>query len=274
MLSMKSFHDMFQKITESPYYDQMLKFAAPLNDHFGINHFWYYRITFSGHYCFLGTHTSWNEFCFDHSLVCQFPFLRHPQTLQAGISLMKSYEEPDYKKLLLLAWEKFQINFNINIHKNISDGIEAFGFASHFNDPKSDERLLNQLPLLIRYAQAFRQQNKKLFQLLDDQQVNLSALWGSKFYEGQKEIAIPLDRKLFLRKMGFEAFFSLTPRELDVLKLLSQGFPASYIAQELHLTKKTIENYTATIKCKLSCQSKVEMIKKTQDLAAIGFFDE
>lgn len=45
---------MINKVTASPYHNQMMRCILPLNEHFGIKHFWYYKITFSGFFPILG----------------------------------------------------------------------------------------------------------------------------------------------------------------------------------------------------------------------------
>lgn len=269
---MKSFYNLLNCVTASPYHDQMIRFAAPLYDYLGVNHFWYYKISHCGHYSYLGTHTKWSEYCFANSLTSQFSCLRHPDTLQSGISLMKATEDAPYKEVLEAAWNKFEINFNIDIVEKVSDGVEAFGFATRFNDVKAEERLLNNLPLLRTFIKNFRSKHVRLFKLLDDNQVNLAEQFGSVFYKHSKGLSLPGKRDVLLRKMGFSDIFFLTARELDVLKFVLHGYPAGYIAENLQLCKKTVENYIATIKCKLACDSKVQLIEKAKELDAIGFF--
>lgn len=270
---MKPFHQMLKNITSSPYHKEMIRSTTPLSDYFGVNHFWYYKITLSGFYSFLGTHSAWNEFCFDKDLINRFPCLRYPQILHKGVNLMKINEDPNYQELLKVASEKFSINFNLNLIYNTHDGIEAYGFATKYNDPYADQRLINELPLLRSFIKYFRENNKKMFQLLEDNQVNLASILGMTFYEQPKMLALPQKRDEFLKKIGFSQVLSLTSREKDVLKYISNGYSSSYISEQLRLQSKTVENYIATIKCKLNCNSKVELIKIAQELASTGYFD-
>ena len=269
MNDMKQFRQMLSKITSSPYHDQMQRFAAPLQDHFGINHFWYYRITNTGDYSFLGTHTKWCEYCFDEAAVSYFPSLRHPTIATSGISLMKSWPDASYNAMLQTAWDKFQINFNINLVERLPDGVEAFGFASGFNDPQADERLLNNLPLLTQFTKVFREKHQNLFSVANDNRINLATHFGALFYEQPKTMVIPSDKSIFLHKIGLGWIFSLTPREQEVVELLSSGFSAPYIAGELGLSSRTVENYINTIKSKLSCSSKSELIEKAKQISAV-----
>src|SRR5262245_58049475 len=104
---MDPFIEMMERTQSSLYYDQMCRFAKPLHDHFGINHFWYYRISRSGFYSYAGTHAAWNEYCFGHSLTKHFPCLRHPNVLRSGITLMRPGSNVPYAQVLQRAWEKF-----------------------------------------------------------------------------------------------------------------------------------------------------------------------
>lgn len=266
---MSAFHEMLHKISSSKHHDNMQRTARLLDDHFGINHFWYYRITSEGNYCFLGTHTKWSEYTFDMSLLQQFPCLRHPDTLLSGISLMKSCQDPGYRSVLKQAWDHFKINFSINLMEKIPEGVEAFGFATRHGDPKADERLLNELPLLRQFTSVFRERHHKLFDLLYDNQVNIAAHIGPIFYEVPKRVALPVAREEFLCKIGMKWIYSLTPRERDILNLLSKGYPASFIALQLKLSPRTVENYMVILKDKLSCNCKAELIQKANNFVSL-----
>lgn len=57
-----------------------------------------------------------------------------------------------------------------------------------------------------------------------------------------------------------------THRQAQCLYLLVKGMTAGQIADEIGLSKRTVESYTATLKDKLSCASKSELIKKAWEL--------
>lgn len=257
---------MFKKITASSQFDSMRRFVKPLQDHFKINHFWYYKITDSGHYSYFGTHTEWSEFCFENNLYDCFPCLRHPNTITPGISLMKSGAQDRYKELIDEAWNKFQINFNVNLTKTCSEGIEAFGFASCVNDPKADERIINELPTLKKFIGVLKERYNKLFEITDECQINISELIGTNFYQSQNSITLPIKKEIFLKKLGIFLPSEITERELEVLKFLTRGYSASYIAQNLFLSVRTVENYINNLKNKLNCYSKTELIQKSIEI--------
>jgi DNA-binding NarL/FixJ family response regulator len=54
---------------------------------------------------------------------------------------------------------------------------------------------------------------------------------------------------------------SLSDRELEIFKLIGQGFKASQIAERLHLSVKTVETYRARIKEKLDLADAGELLQ-------------
>jgi DNA-binding NarL/FixJ family response regulator len=54
---------------------------------------------------------------------------------------------------------------------------------------------------------------------------------------------------------------SLTDRELEVFRLIGEGHPTRQIADELHLSVKTIESYQAHIKEKLALRNARELVQ-------------
>jgi DNA-binding NarL/FixJ family response regulator len=61
----------------------------------------------------------------------------------------------------------------------------------------------------------------------------------------------------------------LTPRELEVLKLVATGRTNRAIGEELHLSENTIRNYVHYILGKLDAHSKLEAVAKARDLGIL-----
>lgn len=265
---MNDYQKKFRRIVSSTYFDRAKRFAGSLESYLGVNHFWYYSISNVGDYSYFGSHVDWSEFCFEQNLLVPFACLRHPSNVSLGLSLMKSESDSEFQHVLKLAWERFQINFNINIVMRNPEGIEGFGFGSRFNDAKSDERLINQLPLLKMFFKSFRDKNGKVFSLLEENKIDLSSEFGSVFYEKPKHLCYTASREEFLNKIGYGNLLSLSSREKDVLRYVAEGYPASFIAKQLNLSTRTVENYIAILKDKLLCDSKVKLIQKAKALKA------
>ena len=67
-----------------------------------------------------------------------------------------------------------------------------------------------------------------------------------------------IDGKTEISSSSVEA---LSDRELEVFQLIGQGHGTSQIAQELHLSIKTVESYRANIKEKLKLKNAAELMK-------------
>jgi DNA-binding CsgD family transcriptional regulator len=60
---------------------------------------------------------------------------------------------------------------------------------------------------------------------------------------------------------GKSAVQSLTDREFEVYQLIGQGLGTKEMAQELHVSPKTVEVHRANIKTKLQVRSMAELIR-------------
>lgn len=58
---------------------------------------------------------------------------------------------------------------------------------------------------------------------------------------------------------------ALTPRETDVLLLLARGYTNRQIAQELHLSPRTIEGHRSSLVGKLGIKSRVELMNYVEE---------
>ena len=62
---------------------------------------------------------------------------------------------------------------------------------------------------------------------------------------------------------------ALTPREIDVLKLIVQGYTNRQIGEELNISIRTVEGHRANISAKLGLHSRVELVRYAREHALI-----
>lgn len=273
---MTTLQEMHERTVSSYEFDRMLRSIRPLCDYLNVNFFYYLRILTQGdkaNYIFLGTHLKWQEYSYnDPTSLSSWPVLRHPDKLSSKIDLIKHNADHRLSHLLEVAWNKFGINFSLGIQRKIDRGIESYGFGLSSQHCKAEEQLLNELPLLKNFISFFHTENKGLLNLASENQVEISSLLGPTFYDMQTlstPSIISPNKKTLLKQLGLESIFLLSIREMDILKFIAYGLPASYIAMKLHLSYRTVENHVASIKSKLDCHSKVELIKKAQDIISV-----
>jgi len=72
-----------------------------------------------------------------------------------------------------------------------------------------------------------------------------------------KILASPLEDK----KIKDAAYYTLTPREHEILPLLSDGQPSNAIAETLFISPKTVENHRTNIMRKLDLHSSNEIVR-------------
>lgn len=271
---MASLQEMHHRTSSNKDYDRMIRSVAPLCDYFNLSQFYYMRIQAKadkGYFSSLGTHLDWHECIFENiEMVAPWPMVRHPDKLSSQITLLKNTDNFQFNQLLDFAWNKYGINFTIDIQRKIPGGIESYGFGVQTRHPAAEGHLLKELPLLEKFISYFHSENKKFIAFAHDHQVEISSLMGPRFYEDpQNPYPVSPQKELLLKQLGLSAYLSLTKREIDVLKFLANGFPANYVAKKLHLSSRTVENNIAIIKSKLDCKSKVELILKAQDMVSI-----
>ena len=61
---------------------------------------------------------------------------------------------------------------------------------------------------------------------------------------------------------GSPVAYDLTDRELEVFRLIGEGHGTRQIAEQLHISVKTVESYQAHIKEKLSLKNARELVQR------------
>ncbi len=61
----------------------------------------------------------------------------------------------------------------------------------------------------------------------------------------------------------------LTPRELDVLKLLAEGYSAKEIAIKLHVTSRTVESHVDKLRLKTRSRNRTHMVAQAIQLGLL-----
>lgn len=264
---MSSYQSMLQSIT-CRFNDKVLRICKPLFNHLKLNEFWYYKVTNSGHLSCLCSHIGFEEYFAAEKLYLTHPYFRHPKFYREGISFASSVPDSSLTKLLEIEREKFNFHHALLLISKISDAVEFFGFSSSCHDEMQKTLLLNELPLLRLFTKKFREENRIIFSSLEDNKIDLIELLGPAFYKEKAPIMPqPVEKKVLLQQLGIEN--PLTSREMDVIKLLLQGFSARQIAKQLFLSKRTVEHHIERMKEKLSCNSKGDLIRKSRK---IGYF--
>lgn len=268
---MKALQDMHHRIVSSLTFEKMLRSVKPMSDHFHINQFYYTKLQFienQTYFSSIGTNIAWHEFAFDDFYI---PPNRSTTPHHKEIIFQKLYPviDPEISKYLETAQKKFNITFVVDAQRKCDQGIELFGFGLGNSDLKTSQYLLNHLGLVHKFINFFYEENRQLIHLAHDNQVNISTCMPPITYPTINYNADLKSNQLLLTQLGLASAQSLTSREMDILKFLANGFPASYIADKLHRSCRTVENYIANIKSKLHTDCKATLIEKAHEIITI-----
>lgn len=265
---MTSLQEMHEKTTASKEFDRMMRSVTPLCNFFGVNHFYYCKIFFGiNGYITLGSHIPWHEYVLnDKRLVSSSAILKAPQQ---SITPLREGFDPVADEVLEVARDKFNIHFALNLQRVVPGGVECCGFGLKSKNVQAEIALLNHLSLLYGFLDYFIDENKKLISLAQDFQINVNSLVerSSPINSGSAGDLNADKSALLYKQLGLDELKLLSTKEITLLKYLAQGFSSNYIAEEVRLSKRTIENYIASIKLKLDCKSKTSLIKKSQKLS-------
>lgn len=256
-----SFMLMQDRIRSSQHFAAMKRTIRPLQDYFLVNHFWYYRITKSDDYTFIGTHSRWIDHVFTSGKLLDFPCINISHDYNNSIYIMNQGHTRAYQEILKSASEQFSIFFQFQLMEINNEGISAFGFATESNSSEVVNRLFNELGLLRSFIKYFQDENAQLLAFADSESVNLAR---PQYDEAQIDSRVAQREALQKLLWPMAPHTRLTKRENEILPFIAKGFPASYIAEELCLSKRTVENHWASIKHKLGCESKTKLIQAAQ----------
>lgn len=272
---MSRYHELIVEGTNK-FCNRIKKSCAPIENHFGVKQFWYYKITNSGDFVSVTSFPQFNEYFYEAKLYHSTPYINLPSRLKSGVWLRQSSNHPDWHNYLNLAQKKFNNNFGLQIINKLTVGVECWGFGLNSVDCSHHMLLINELPLLKLFIEKFRLENRDILDYIESNAVNIAALLGPGF-EQQRISMMPKSfaRQEFLTHLGLVSPLKrLTSREISILDLILLGLTAKEIAEQLDLSFRTIEHYIEKMKDKLDCRSKSELIQKAHELKLSGLFDE
>lgn len=248
------------------------KALKPIYEQFGVNYFYYSRVSNHGLYASFSNNVDWNKWWFDENVHQELFYFLQPQSYRPGQTISVPLFEQKFDKIGKIAKEKFNINYVLEITYKDKNGIETFGFSTENFNLLTLTQFFSDLTLLKLFFKYFRQKNNSIFEQLLENEIDLAQEIGPAFF--QTPYSINSCRHFnFLKDIGMDIFSELSQREKQVCQALTQGLSAANIASMLNLSKRTIECYLENIKEKLNCHSKSELVKKCLDLEVSGYFE-
>lgn len=237
-------------------YDRKIKeICSPLNNLLGIPYFSYYSIDENGHFVALSNVTDQIDFFFYHELYFSSPYLVHPNLLRSGTALIPATPEP---KFLEQSISRYGIDhFLINI-SHLGKKIEVFLYTIKNLNGEKYKFLLNQMDLLNKFNRYFKREAQWLINRALGDEYNLFKAKGNEFLS--RDPSLPLSSHDKNTTLFLKATNPLSIQEQKCLELFKQGKSAQSTGAILGLSRRTVEHYFESIKNKLNCQSKWDLL--------------
>ncbi|MEI6806472.1 MAG: helix-turn-helix transcriptional regulator [Myxococcaceae bacterium] len=248
--------------------------SSILLDYFNLNNFYYYKITESGDFFLFDDNLGVLDFLDSQEFIFKHRYYCHPKYHRSGCKIEKTSSNP-----LLVGLETTQkffleakFNLSVSIVEKTDGAVEEFGFHSAQTTEDQSNFVFNHIDEIKLFAQWFLKNNTQLVSFLNESKTNLPRLIGDVFYSNriQEADSIHFRRESFLKELGMTQKPNLSSADQEVLRLTSQGFTPYQIGNLLHRSKRTIEHRIESLKQKLACHSKVELLQKSQEIHRWG----
>lgn len=239
-------------------HDRVIKnICAPLKDSFGIPVFTYFTIEEDGRFGILSSCPEQLAFFFHEKLYLNNSYLKHPHLFRSGYTLTSGITDPTYQER---SKKQFQVGSLFHAIQRKVHSIDGFLFATPATDKNNRiDYYLNHLDLLNKFSSHFKREAKPLIECMMGDGYNLKQAKGNAFLEDDG--LSPLSSSDPKTVQFLKAISPLSLREQQCLELFKQGHSAQATAAILELSQRTVEHYFESIKYKLGCTSKRELLE-------------
>lgn len=154
------------------------------------------------------------------------------------------------------------------IKESYGSSCEFFGFTAPPKQKNIYDVYVNHLPLLRKFCRYFKQQLAPILKQMDEDPIDLLTLKGKAFSEAKGSPFVAHDTTRFIARL--DAGSLLSKQERRCLSLYLDAPRMTDVARQMKLSVRTVEFYLASIKGKLQCGDKVELLKKARELRSLG----
>lgn len=254
------------------YKHKLAVFCEPLERHFGINHFYYHRVTDDGNLFLIGNNMPWLEVYCEGGLYLKNPFYRASSNFESGMHLVHDLKNEDWLKIIARA-KTSGVHPYMQFMKKKGTVVETYGLGLSSSARGHQARTLDELVLLQQFFVTFSEQFRDVVAKAENLQVEIGQQIGSKFYNGSEKILnSKIDKKAFLSEIS-SPLVKLSNQERQVFLRWTNGFSAKEVALQMGLSPRTVEHYITTIKYKLDFSSRGEAVERFNMNSVFGLIE-
>ena len=247
--------DMFQKFNVK--HDRKIKqICEPLMQYLNIPAFTYYFIEGDGNFGYLSNQTAFNDYYFSNGYYLHNPYFAHPALFQTGHTLVPCSFDDEIQRTLI---KKFSGNHLFLKIETTPTRMEGFIFGEEDITEGGGNHYLRYVELFDRFGRYFKREARTLIGRLQSEKYSLRTARGAALFEQPQSIPLASHQDpnvaTFLKKIS-----GLSPQEKRCLDYFKQGRSAQATAAIMGLSRRTVESYFESIKNKMRCNSKYDLL--------------
>lgn len=231
------------------------RICEPLNAHLGISYFTYYFIEADGHFGTLSNQPDFLEYYYYSHKHIANPYMSHPDAFRNGYTLTPCAYDPDNHQDLIQKHAGDHLFMNLN---KTPGKVEGFLFARANLKSDAYPEFVNNLDLLNKFARYFKREAAPFLGKLYAEDFNIKNDRGDAFFETTPSLA--LSSADHVEENFFKDIYGLSPQEIRCVHLFQKGHSAQATAAMMKLSRRTVEGYFESVKNKLGCSSKWELL--------------
>lgn len=234
----------------------------------GISYFTYLKKFSDGSHVNLSSSPEWLKHYYDLKLYESSRFEGLPESYQAGCTIWP-------KDLDLPVFSHARTHFDSDhgmtiIHKNI-DYCEFFFFSTSAYNPQIIDVYLNSLDLFQRFTYYFKEKAHSIIQQAEQYRIIIQPSYTLSEHPYQLADHNTQAREELVKKMPVSMVklssnrfdkIHISQRGLACLRHLVQGKTAAETAEALFISSRTVEDHLNSLKVKLNCKNKIELIAR------------
>lgn len=229
--------------------------CEPLQLILNIPYFFYYSLDEEGQCTILGNDTDYLEFYYANQMHLKHPLYVHPSFLRSGYALIPAAWSKEDKETAHLQYGMQDLFLILEARK---DKVEGFVFYDRHLNKDGLLPYVENLHLLMKFIPHFKKEAAFLIEKMKAEQFNMREEQKENFFI--VDPTIPFVKKNPKVDFFLKAVLQLSPQEECCLELFKKGYSAQATASIMNLSRRTVESYFESIKNKLGCQSKSELL--------------
>ncbi|MCH9770107.1 MAG: helix-turn-helix transcriptional regulator [Gammaproteobacteria bacterium] len=242
--------------------------CQPLFEHTPISYFTQLIRYNDGSRIYLTSNANWVEYFFQHKFY-QIPYIQTP--LNQFDTGYYSWDACPDDALIRDGREYFNIDHRFMIVEKLADYHCFYSFGAHKNFHQATNFYLSHLGLLHKFINYFKEKSQPLIRNYQQQRIILPHP-GNLSAHKTDTLSLP-DKQGFIDSISTQRYWLndksyFTKREFECAKCIVRGMSSKEIASQLNISARTIEKYIESIKTKLNCHRRSEIVRK---LLALNF---